>query len=83
MYKNEMIARGKHAIAAQQKRGARRVTSNGGLMLFRELDERLGLGELIEKYLTDSRAERNSMVPIKSLKIEGASSIFPASEIPK
>ena len=33
-----------------------RVTSNGGLILVRELDERLGFSELIEQYLTDSRA---------------------------
>jgi hypothetical protein len=33
-----------------------RVTTNGGLILVRELDERLALGELIEQYLTDSRA---------------------------
>jgi len=33
-----------------------RVTSNGGLILVRELDERLGFGELIEQNLTDPRA---------------------------
>ena len=33
-----------------------RVTSNGGLLLVRELDERLGFGELIQQCLTDSRA---------------------------
>jgi hypothetical protein len=33
-----------------------RVTSDGGLILVRELDERLGFGELIEKNLSDSRA---------------------------
>ncbi len=33
-----------------------RVTSNGGLILVRELDERLGFGELIDEHLTDSRA---------------------------
>ena len=33
-----------------------RVTSNGGLILVRELDERLGFGDLIEQHLTDSRA---------------------------
>ena len=27
-----------------------RVTSDGGLLLVRELDERLGFGELIERY---------------------------------
>jgi len=33
-----------------------RVTSNGGLLLVRELDERLGFAELIEQNLTDPRA---------------------------
>jgi hypothetical protein len=33
-----------------------RVTSDGGLLLVRELDERLGLGELIERHLTDGAA---------------------------
>ena len=32
------------------------MTSDGGLILVRELDERLGFGELIEHHLTDSRA---------------------------
>jgi hypothetical protein len=32
-----------------------RVTSDAGLILVRELDERLGFGELIEEHLTDSR----------------------------
>jgi hypothetical protein len=34
-----------------------RVTSDGGLILVRELDERLGLGELIAQHLTDSRGK--------------------------
>ena len=29
------------------------VTSDGGLILVRELDERLGLGELIDEHLSD------------------------------
>jgi len=33
-----------------------RVTSDGALILVRELDERLGLGELVEQHLTDSRS---------------------------
>jgi hypothetical protein len=33
-----------------------RVTSNGGLILVRELHERLGFGKLIDQHLTDSRA---------------------------
>jgi len=44
-----------------------RVTSDGGLILVRELDERLGLGELIERYLTDSRRGKNTQLPIADL----------------
>ncbi len=33
-----------------------RVTSDGGLILVRELDERLGFGELIAQHLTDSNS---------------------------
>ncbi len=32
-----------------------RVTSNRGLNLVRELDERLGFGKLVEQHLTDPR----------------------------
>jgi hypothetical protein len=39
------------------------VTSDGGLLLVRELDERLGLGELIERYLTDPRGARTRSCP--------------------
>jgi hypothetical protein len=35
------------------------VTSNGVLILVRELDELLGFGELIEQHLTDSRLGKN------------------------
>ena len=40
-----------------------RVTSDGGLLLVRELDERLGLSELIAEYLTDSRG-KNTQLPM-------------------
>ncbi len=40
--------------------------ADGGLILVRELDERLGFGELIEQYLTDSRA-RNARLPFADL----------------
>ena len=33
------------------------MTSNCGLILVRELDERLGFGKLIDQYLTDDRAK--------------------------
>jgi hypothetical protein len=37
-----------------------RVTSDGGLILVRELDERLGFSELAEQHLTDPRGENTS-----------------------
>jgi hypothetical protein len=40
-----------------------RVTSDGGLILVRELDERLGFGELIQQHLTDSRRGKNTQFP--------------------
>ncbi len=44
-----------------------RVTSDGGLILVRELDERLGFGELIEQHLTDSRSGKNTQFPFADL----------------
>jgi hypothetical protein len=44
-----------------------RVTSNGSLILVRELDERLGFEELIEQRLTDLRRGRNTQLPIADL----------------
>ena len=43
-----------------------RVASNGGLILVRELDERLGLSEHIDQYLTDSRG-KNTQLPLADL----------------
>ena len=43
-----------------------RVTSDGGLILVRELDERLGFGDLIARHLTDSRAN-NARFPFPDL----------------
>ena len=43
-----------------------RVTSDGGLLVVRELDERLGLGELIERHLCDSRG-KNMQLPLIDL----------------
>ena len=43
-----------------------RVTSDGGLILVRELDERLGFGELIERHLTDARG-KNTQLPLTDL----------------
>src|ERR1039458_5027597 len=44
-----------------------RVTSDGGLILVRELDERLGFGELIARHLTDSRRGKNTQLPLADL----------------
>jgi hypothetical protein len=44
-----------------------RVTSDGGLLLVRELDERLGLGMLIDEHLTDSRQGTNKKFPLADL----------------
>jgi hypothetical protein len=43
-----------------------RVTSDGGLILVRELDERLGFGELAAECLTDTRA-KNAQLPMVDL----------------
>jgi len=43
-----------------------RVTSDGGLILVRELDEHLGLSELIEQHLADSR-RRSAQIPLADL----------------
>ena len=44
-----------------------RVTSDGGLVLARELDERLGFGDLIEQHLTDPRRGNNTQFPFADL----------------
>src|SRR5262249_38675111 len=38
-----------------------RATSDGGLVLVRELDERLGFRELIERHLADSRGKNSQL----------------------
>src|SRR5262249_61928924 len=43
------------------------VTSDAGLLLPRELDERLGLGALIERHLSDPRTGRNFQFPLADL----------------
>jgi DDE family transposase len=44
-----------------------RVTSDGGLLVVRELDERLGLGDLIEQHVSDSRRGKNTQFPLADL----------------
>jgi hypothetical protein len=43
-----------------------RVTSDGGLILVRELDERLCLSELVQQHLTDPRG-KNTQLPLADL----------------
>jgi len=43
-----------------------RVTSDGGLLLVRELDERLGFGALIERHLAAARG-KNTQLPLTDL----------------
>jgi hypothetical protein len=43
------------------------VTSDTGLLLPRELDERLGLSALIERHLTDPRTGRNRQFALPDL----------------
>ncbi len=43
------------------------VTSDAGPLLPRELDERLGLGALIARYLSDPRTGRNRRFPLSDL----------------
>ncbi len=44
-----------------------RVTSDGGLILVRELDERLGLSAVMQRHLTDSRRGKNTQLPLADL----------------
>ncbi len=44
-----------------------RVTSDGGLLLVRELHERLGLGKLIDEHLTDLRQGANKKFRLADL----------------
>jgi Transposase DDE domain group 1 len=43
------------------------VTSDAGLLLSREMDERLGLGALIEQHLADPRTGHNRQFPLADL----------------
>jgi len=43
------------------------VTSDGGLILVRELVERLGFGDLVAQHLTDSRRGKNTQLPLADL----------------
>ncbi len=43
------------------------MTFDGGLILVRELDERLGLGKLVDRHLSDSRRGKNIQSPLADL----------------
>jgi DDE family transposase len=47
-----------------------RVTSDGGLVQVRELDQRLGLSELMGRHLSDSRRGKNIQLPLAYLRNE-------------
>ena len=48
-----------------------RVTSDAGLLLVRELDERLGLERLIAQHLSDSRHGLNTQFSLADLHARG------------
>jgi len=50
-----------------RRRRPGQVTSDGGLMLVRELEERLGFSQLIQRYLTDFRRGRNTQLALADL----------------
>ncbi len=57
-----------------------RVTSNSGVLLVRELDERFDLPGLIQNHLVDSRTGRNRQFPLADLFWqEGRSNLRSAS----
>ena len=57
------------------------VTSDGGLILVRELDERLGLGELIDEHLSDSRQGTNKQFTFADLTF-AAVGLQPLPDLP-
>src|SRR5262249_12318454 len=59
------------------------ITSDAGLLLPRELDERLGLSALIERHLTDPRTGRNSQFPLRDLFRQSPSTVaWPGTRTP-
>ncbi len=57
-----------------------RVTSDGGLILVRELEERLGMDALIEQHLTDTRRGRNTQLPLADLLRQSVYSLLAGYE---
>ncbi len=58
-----------------------RVTSDGGLILVRELDERFSLSELIGQHLVDLRSGRNRQFPLADLLRQSVYSRLQATKI--
>lgn len=58
-----------------------RVTSDGGLLLVRESDERLRLGKLIDEHLTDSRQDTNKKFPLANLVRQSVTAASQATRI--
>ncbi len=56
------------------------LISDEGLLLVRELDERLGLTGLIQNHLVDSRTGRNTQFPLAGLFRQSAYSRLAAYE---
>ena len=56
-----------------------RVTSDGGLVLVRELDQRLDFGELIVRHLADSRGFRRSVIRVSAGRGRGTTAPAAAS----
>jgi Transposase DDE domain group 1 len=52
-----------------------RVTSDGALLLVRELDERLGLSELIREHLSDGRRGKNTRLPLSGFQLHARCSL--------
>src|SRR5260370_11677362 len=57
-----------------------RVTSDGGLILVRELDERLGMSALMERHLIDSRRGKTVLFPLSDLLRQSIYSRFAAHQ---
>ena len=57
-----------------------RVTSDGDLILVRELDKRLGFSELITQHLSDWRRGKNTQLPLAGVyfrpEVRGDNGIF-------
>lgn len=60
-----------------------RVTSDGGLILVRELDERLGFGALIAQHLTDHRFRSNEVRLMLSLIAYNLGNLWRRLVLPK